>query len=713
MDSDKTNVFIGIIIFTLVFLFIVVVIIALAISDKQNITPNTNYETGLFLSPCLNDINICNNGLKCDGSSFTCKFEEGIPCTDFTDCITGLICSGICATGATGNLDNLCPCTDKYRCKAQLQGPSLCKGKGGTPCTINNDCFSNLCNPDNTCAAGQPDSFPCTDDEECSSKNCSKISLSAGFCQPIGIETGTLGSKCSFGENICINPPGTLGASCISSGENILTCQCSTVSSEPGVCITANQGVLSSCNINSACTGGLYCADTFSNNCTSGNTGCVCIFPYSNPNVLNHGVNCIQGMTLVSGKCLNNSGLGCDSNNMCTSNSCSGSSVMSVYNFLDMNTTAFIGVTGISINKSFSGPSFETNILPYKMFGFSSSNIDTIYLVDYIQGLVQIDYNVILRTPVSPGWRLIFPYKTITDLGTTTNTKTLIDAAYNQNIFLIAFFEEITNNSDGSLVSSNYTIYISNGTTITPFNPQTGPGIPGTQYDSSNKPLSINYIDVSQPNSYPSPGGDVLIATTSSTPGFNDFVYIKKSNETSYNIVKITGGTTNGTDMKSTFGPVRFYYDNIENPSGTPTTPPTCPGKGTLEQNKFQILCPTFNNIAFVGNYKSFGTPAVTSQQVLQFSGSIAGIGLPLDNTINSAIGYRVYDYDINSFNPDGMPGSSIIILASVGFPPTQFNIVALSFSGSTTIFPYNISTTSRSVATSNGFYILSINSCL
>jgi hypothetical protein len=704
MDEDKTSVFIGVIIFTLVFLFIVVVIIALSISEKQNITPNTNYETGVFLSPCGNNSSVCNTGLECDGSSFTCKLGEGLPCTDFTDCIAGLICSGVCATGATGNLNDLCPCTSQYRCKAQLSGPSTCKGVSGTICSSDSDCYSDLCTENNTCASGKPNSFPCLNDDECSSKNCSKLDISTGYCQPLGVKTGTLGAACSQGDNkICINPPGKLGAECISSDpDNALICQCSTDPNTPGVCVTAIQGILSSCNINSACTSDLYCADERALVCNSGSTGCSCIFQYQNPNQLKNVTKCINGMTLINDTCKNNSGLGCDSNNLCASNVCSGPSVMTVYNFSDVNTTAFLGAINTTIKIAFPGPTFESTIFPYKMFGFSVGNIDTIYLVDYIQGLLSIDFNTSTNQPVSPGWTQHIHYITITTDGITTNKKTLIDAAYNQQTFLIAFNEEITKNSDGSLVASNNTLYAANGSTITPFNPQPGPGIPGTQYDSANKPLNIAYIDISKENLISS-GCDVLI----STPAPN-FVYIKQPSDNKYTVAKIIGGTTNGQDMKGTTGPVRFYYDSVENSRGA--LPFICPGRGPLEQNTSQIMCESFKNIAFVGDFRGYES-TVTIPQVLQFSGNVAGFGLPLDNIVGDILQYKVYDYDINSSAPTGMTGSSVITLSSIGTPPL-FNVVSLSFGGSTTIFPYNISTTSKSVATANGFYILSIKSC-
>lgn len=74
---------------------------------------------------------------------------------------------------------------------------------------------------------------------------------------------------------------------------------------------------------------------------------------------------------------------------------------------------------------------------------------------------------------------------------------------------------------------------------------------------------------------------------------------------------------------------------------------------------------------------------------------------------------YRVFDYSIYSPNPGGMPLANVTMLTQA-FQGGTFidNVVAVSQGGNTTPLPYKISTTSRSVASANAFYVLSIGSC-
>ena len=143
-ENRNAGIIIGIVVFLLIFVFLIIVFIAIGISDPIT-QPNTivDVETGTFLSSCTTTS--CNNGLICDGTNFTCKLQAGAPCSLYSDCVTGLICSGLCATGNVGGLNELCPCNDGYQCVRQLNLLTICKGLGGVSCEIATDCVSGIC----------------------------------------------------------------------------------------------------------------------------------------------------------------------------------------------------------------------------------------------------------------------------------------------------------------------------------------------------------------------------------------------------------------------------------------------------------------------------------------------------------------------------------------------------------------------------------------
>jgi hypothetical protein len=388
---------------------------------------------------------------------------------------------------------------------------------------------------------------------------------------------------------------------------------------------------------------------------------------------------------------------------------------MALYEFADDPTlqnnlgAAFPGAIKTSITNAFGGPPFGPNISPYKMFGTSNGLIDTIYVVDYIQGFLTIDYNV--GTGASTAWQQLFPAIQTTTTGTTTSQKTLIDVGYNETTFLVAFNEVLTTSGTGP-TGTNDTVYTWDGTNFTLYNFQPGSGIPGTQYENgSNRPLLIDYLDISPPNNL-SPGGDVLIG--GGTGGTTGNVFVSTSTG-KYAIPTIAGGAPSiaGKPLTGVVGPVQFYYDEIYNPGGQP--PIIC---GATAGNVDPISeCPSIRNIAFGARFQSIGSN-LSIPNALQFSGNIAGIGLPLDPF--GQITYEVYDYSIyspmGSSAPAGQTGmsySTIIVLASAYMGTTFLqNVVSCSYQGATTILPYNISSTDRCVATANGFYILSPHSC-
>lgn len=684
-DDDNSGVIVGIIIILLISVFLIIVLIALGLSDQTTNTPTpVPVQSGTFLSACTTTA--CNDPLICDGNTFVCKLPAGTPCSDGSDCVTGLICSGICATGATGGLNQLCPCSPGYLCTPQTTPLTICKGAGGTPCRTGADCASDLCQSNGFCAAGAPNAFPCTIHSECASNNCSD-----GFCQNIGVVSGSLGAACA---GLCV---GFTGATCISTAKNPITCECLGGIGEPGTCVTATQGILSTCSIFSFCAEDLICFNNTGTNCTGGNTGCICAFPYDDPNTLATGSNCIDGMSPIAGRCFNNNGLGCDRGGLCANAACGGNSVLAIYQFSTSGTgnigTNYVGATNTSILVASTGP---TGIIqPHKMIAITSGNTDVIYLVDKIAGLFVMVYDPITMNVLAP-WELLIPHNSITTIGNITSNKTLIDVGINEEFFIVAFDEIVT----GGITGRNDTVYIGpNTATLTPFNFQPGSGITGTQYDINNNPLSIDYIDISPPNDI-SPGNDVLISSDGT-------IYVKPSTQSRYSVGVIQGGPLNQGQMIGTTGPARFYYDILVNTGVSGMT--VCPENSTDISTSNPIECPSYYNISFIAPFRTFGTG--TYNQVLQFSGNIASISMPIDRFDD--IQYEVFDYDIFSPPMIGMSQGNTIMLSNA-YNGDQFidTIVAISFGGNTTLIPYRVSDTSRVAATGHAYYVLSIGSC-
>lgn len=232
-----------------------------------------------------------------------------------------------------------------------------------------------------------------------------------------------------------------------------------------------------------------------------------------------------------------------------------------------------------------------------------------------------------------------------------TSLGLLDDVGYSGSIFIVSF-------------SNSLYLWDLSTNTFTLFNN-------GIQYTTQGFPLTIDYLSISPANDG-SPGGDVLISNQGT-------VYLKRASDVYYNIAIIQGGSLNNDPMTGTTGPVSFYYDTLGSSS---------------------------DNISFIANYSTY-------QQILQFSGNIAGHIAPLD--IFGNLQYMVFDYNIYSprFSTEntsaGMISSSTIMLTTTS---TGLNVVALNYGGNTVIVPYNFDQTSRCTATNNAFYIISKGSC-
>lgn len=493
--------------------------------------------------------------------------------------------------------------------------------------------------------------------------DCATGLICSGICTypPVG----TLDQPCPCDPGFfCKVTPGSLnvcklgpGSFCNSNSDCLSgNCTNGLCSASPPPIINPTQGLIFTCNETNSCIGGTLCMSSTSPNICSTTTGCSCIFPYNTPNLpVNN--SCITGMSNINGECYNNTGLPCGASSNCSSFSCGGSSVMSGYLFNSgaQSNNNFLGSTNTSIQSFFPGPTGLIN--PYKLFSSSLATTDTIYLVDHNLGLLTINYDV--STKISSSWITLLNYTT----STSTTTRTLIDATlYNESLgqLLVAFKETSSSNT-------YYTVYILNITTLilTPFNVQSGSGIPGTQYKSTNNnPITISYINSNLQS-------DVLLVE-------NGTVYVKINGQTKYSTSQIIGGPNNGQTITTAIGPVYFYSNDSGN---------------------------SYNNIAFVGSFPLTISGSTTIlPQVLQFSGAIAGTAFPVD-PYNQVI-YNVFDYSI--WSPGQMTQSSISMLTTSSVD----NIVSLLYNGLRTFFPMRITSSFRSVSTANAFYILSPASC-
>lgn len=642
--------YIELLIIVVLILFIIIVITGWILAkDKNNkIVPR---QVGDLLSPCIDSI--CKEGLICDPTNFTCRLGPGMKCLNGSECVTGLFCSGVCTDGPFGNLNEFCPCNQGYVCILQEDQTKKCLGDNGTQCNKNSDCASNIC-VNNKCVLA-PNAFPCKSNLQCSSKNCS-----LGFCQDQGVISGTIGSSCSGN---CVN---YTGAQC----KNDLVCQCINGPNNPGSCVSISQGILDSCSKFQICSPSLVCLNNKGFSCDSNN--CTCLFNYIDPNNVNKNV-CINGMSLNNfSRCVNNIGLGCENNFQCISGNCSGNSVLVTYQFNNdpKRRLNFINSTNVSVLKVSEGP--YGKFQPYKMFSKSDGDIDTIYLVDSLQGLYYLQYNPILNLIITP-WKLLIPHEITVSNNNQTDTKILIDVAYNGTNFIVAFYETLIN---GNSNVQNYTIYIGKDTNdLTPFNVLSGnnfKGLPGTQYSEDYlTPIPISNIDVSK-------NLDVLLF-------FNGTVYIKNANQTLYSPGVIKGGPSNGKLMTDLTSPIRFY--NIKN-------------------SKYQ----TSDNITFVGVAND--TSGNIYYQVIQFSGDLAEFITPFDR-FNGKVQYYVFDYDIY-ISPEDISKSGIIMLTKIVVNDIASGFAIVLNYGSTTIpIPYNIGANSRVTITQNAYYIFSPSSCV
>lgn len=654
---------IGVVIFTMLAVFVLIVIyVRYTTEDVTPVSEVLQEPPGFFGDICLFDP--CQSGLQCDEFSYVCKSQEGELCDSKADCANELICSGRCGTGPTGTLNQLCPCDSGLTCVQSANGWSYCKGLGGTVCEVDSDCQSLRC-IDGVCAAGLPDAAPCTSSDQCANV------CQAGFCQPLGVFSGEIKSRCAA-------PCAPFeGAQC----RQGLVCACVDGVGEPGVCVATNAGILDPCAADEEfCAPSLTCYNTTGGDCDS--ELCACYFPYLNPNQLIDF--CVEGMSPIGQQCFNNNQRGCSIGGMCASGNCGGPPAVSQIAFRldDVNTgTNFQSATSTAIlpTVAFNLPGV---VDPHRLFVFSPApNIDNIYIVDRNIGLARAVYNPLAESPLL-SWTILTPGTFSVTINSDTYQAQLLDAQFNGTNYLVAL--RLTDNSqtfDGLYIRSSAIP----DNTYTPFNEQPGPGFPGTQYTTDNIPLTIDFVDRSVNN-------DIMITT-------NNTAFRKLAVNTAYSTPSVVGGTMDGMPVTNVRGRVSFYFDTIQNPDAP--NPPSCP----FVDFDTPVQCPAADNFAFVADFLPPGGVDIIPD-ILQYSGNLAGIAFPV-NQFNSRP-YIVDDYSIFSPQPEGMIESATIALTQID----NIFVIAINRSGTTTIVPYQASGTVK-VAVGRGFYVFNIASCI
>jgi hypothetical protein len=488
-------------------LFVAFVIILLAIIYlvRRGASPSSGYEDGIpggLLQPCGGAPGetgaTCATGLVCDQPTQTCRYPDGATCSEFGDCVTGSYCSGVCVSGPNGGLLQPCPCNGGLVCGPDKKNPAalVCLGPPDTPCTHGDECVSGVCD-NGKCSALLNDGQPCISNDACVSGNCS-----SGYCQEPGVDTGSVGSVCSGGA------PCNSGSLCFG-----------------GICVSANQGLSSVCNLTNQCVSPLSCLSTKDgtpctpNNCNDDAYTCeFTLGPTTNPNTCGYNDGCISGATCLNGSCLGTTGNPCTDNSQCASGACGTTGYISQ---LVTVPSSVLGATVMQWTPLYSVPA-GTGIL--RIFSLKINSVLSLFIVS-TTGVYQRTNN---------SWSLVAPF-TLTGQGP---NGTLIDAAGHDDFLLVAYQQ------GGS--SPVYQVNLST-LAITPYNITGNPGLPGTQFDTSNNPLSLRSIDVS--HDY-----DVLIGTIDSR------VYSKTQGDTKYTKVKITN--KNGVTNDDLFGASPRFYRN-------------------------------------------------------------------------------------------------------------------------------------------------------
>ena len=140
----------------------------------------------------------CDNGLICEGR---CVRPLAGPCNTIYDCTKNATsCTGFCEASGNGEFGEPCPCKDGYQCATDPSNSSrkICLKIPGSPCNATSECATQSCigavgDPYKTCQDPLTNGQTCTFNENCASSNCS-----LGYCQPLGVTTGTITATCGI-----------------------------------------------------------------------------------------------------------------------------------------------------------------------------------------------------------------------------------------------------------------------------------------------------------------------------------------------------------------------------------------------------------------------------------------------------------------------------------------------------------------------------------
>jgi hypothetical protein len=292
----------AIVIIVAILVIILIIILTIVLIKNANNTISTN-NTGttalpLLSQPCLfkagttpnslGSLGICGTGLICTVNN-TCVLDLGTPCGNLTQCTPSAnVCSGKCANGPSGGLNQFCPCNEGLTCVVQSDGFNVCKGSNGSPCVTNNDCL-NMC-INNVCTGGLSAGSQCLGSQCAPGLYCDPTN----HCQPTGIISGQQNAFCFpttaptcnnplvCMDNICQSTFSTLGSNCTNQLCNI-PLECDAIPPVPpgntgvNACVFSNDNTcVNNCVPGFTCTGSKCLAQNFQfcvadSNCVTGN----------------------------------------------------------------------------------------------------------------------------------------------------------------------------------------------------------------------------------------------------------------------------------------------------------------------------------------------------------------------------------------------------------------------------------------------------------
>lgn len=157
----------------------------------------------------------CESGLVCvkrqTGDVYgTCLKGLGVQCVNLLECVPQAnYCVGVCSTTQSGGVGQYCstttPCSspDLECVKAQPTDPvGVCKitSETTTPCIFDDQCVDGYC-VGGLCKTKAINGQECGSNRDCASGYCDTIS-GGGYCQNVGVSTGTTGAACRIFESL-------------------------------------------------------------------------------------------------------------------------------------------------------------------------------------------------------------------------------------------------------------------------------------------------------------------------------------------------------------------------------------------------------------------------------------------------------------------------------------------------------------------------------